>query len=247
MIGAMHPTQAAGTGIGNYNTVADDNGPSHMIIDGLFLGELVDDEGRWSAHKCGSGDDTNPPDALRRRRRRRSADLAMLGGDPATVDVTVTNLTDRVAFVYGWIDFNTNGVFELSERASASVAGGSNSSIVNPQLRDSTGRAKLFSRPTLVFASARTMPSHLCRLRPHPTAKSKTILSPSRRCLPPSIWSDSQPFNPTMRSSSIGRPRQRSTPPVSLSIAAQAFPWSIQCGSTPPWSPVREPGAATTP
>ena len=124
------PDTAAGTGIGNYNTVADDNGPSHGIIDGLFMGKIVDAEGDGQPTNLANGDDTNPPGALDDEDGVDLADLAMLEGDPAMVDVTVTNFTDRAAVVYGWIDFNTNGVFELSERASAPVAAGANSSIV---------------------------------------------------------------------------------------------------------------------
>jgi hypothetical protein len=101
-----------------------------MIIDGLFLGGLVDEEDDGQPTNAAAGDDTNPPNARDDEDGVDPTDLAMLGGEQATVDVTVTNLTDRAAFVYGWIDFNTNGVFELSERASASVASGSNSSIV---------------------------------------------------------------------------------------------------------------------
>ena len=124
------PDTGSGTGSGNYNTVAGDNGPSHGIIDGLFMGGFVDAEDDGQPTNSADGDDTNPSGGRDDEDGVNPADLAMLEGEQATVDVTVTNLTDRAAVVYGWIDFNTNGVFDLSERASAPVASGANGSIV---------------------------------------------------------------------------------------------------------------------
>ena len=50
----------------------------------------------------------------------------MTAGDSALVNVSVTNLTTAGAVLYGWIDFNENGVFEPSESAQAEVPAGSN-------------------------------------------------------------------------------------------------------------------------
>ena len=50
-----------------------------------------------------------------------SADLALTIGAQPTVSVRVTNTTGTTATLYGWIDYNANGVFDNTERASIAV------------------------------------------------------------------------------------------------------------------------------
>ena len=55
------PDLSSGTGQGNYETSAANNGPSHQIIDGLHLGPDVDAEtdGLSSSDTLGDGADEN--------------------------------------------------------------------------------------------------------------------------------------------------------------------------------------------
>ena len=52
-------------------------------------------------------------------------------GAQPTVNISVTNILVRPATLYGWIDYNANGVFEnATERGSIAVPSGTNNSVV---------------------------------------------------------------------------------------------------------------------
>ena len=95
------PDLGAGNGPGNYNTLPANNGPRHTIVDNLYFGSGV----------------TAVNDAL------QSSAMPQLDADAATYSVTlrVYNNTGRPANVYGWVDFNNNGLFEADEAATAVV------------------------------------------------------------------------------------------------------------------------------
>ncbi|MCB0130678.1 MAG: hypothetical protein KDD78_07510 [Caldilineaceae bacterium] len=120
------PDVSPGTGQGEYNTLAGDNGPSHKIIAGLHMGTVVDGESDGQPNTAAAGDDLLPVGSLDDEDGVSGADLTMTAGDSALVNVSVTNLTTAGAVLYGWIDFNENGVFEPSESAQAEVPAGSN-------------------------------------------------------------------------------------------------------------------------
>ena len=126
------PDTAAGTGVGNYNTLSTDNGPVHTIVTGLFLGARVDGEVQALPNARANGDDVNQAlpddeDGL----NNPVADLTLTVGAQPTVNVIVTNTTGSAATLYGWIDYNANGVFDnATERASVSVPNGTNKGIV---------------------------------------------------------------------------------------------------------------------
>ena len=120
------PDLSPGTGQGEYNTLAGDNGPSHKIIAGLHMGTVVDGESDGQPNTAAAGDDLLPVGSLDDEDGVSGADLTMTAGDSALVNVSVTNLTTAGAVLYGWIDFNENGVFEPSESAQAEVPAGSN-------------------------------------------------------------------------------------------------------------------------
>ena len=118
------PDTGANTGTGNYNTLAADSGPSHTIVSGLMIGASVDGEADGSPNADADGDDSVGAD----EDGVTIADLSLIEGtSEPSVGVTVTNTTGSPATLIGWIDYNANGVFELSEGASANVPTGSNS------------------------------------------------------------------------------------------------------------------------
>jgi hypothetical protein len=126
------PDVDAGTGTGNYNTLSTDDGPSHVIVSGLMMGAHVDDEAEALQSAAADGDDTDgaapdDEDGL----SDPAADLALTEGDTPMVDVIVTNTIGSEAMLYGWIDYNGDGIFDnATERASFGVPHGTNVGIV---------------------------------------------------------------------------------------------------------------------
>ena len=53
------PDTGAGTGTGDYQTLNSDNGPSHTIVAGLFMGAGVDDETDAFPNIAANGDDVD--------------------------------------------------------------------------------------------------------------------------------------------------------------------------------------------
>ncbi|HEY4233408.1 MAG TPA: GEVED domain-containing protein, partial [Lacipirellulaceae bacterium] len=126
------PDLGVGTGHGNYNTLLSDNGPRHTIVAGLKLGANVDADSGTFQNATANADDVNgalpdDEDGL----TNPTADLSLAVGDQPRVNVRVTNTTGTGATLYGWIDYNADGVFEnTAERASISVPNGTNNGIV---------------------------------------------------------------------------------------------------------------------
>ncbi len=121
------PDTAVGTGSGNYQTTNADNGPSHIISNGLYMGGGVpDSEADGQPNALASGDDVvgssdeDGPQNI----------LNFLSGDTPSIDIKVTNQTGSSAVVSGWIDYNSDGVFDNSEAAFVVVPTGTMSSLV---------------------------------------------------------------------------------------------------------------------
>ncbi len=117
------PDLGIGTGPGDYQTSLLDNGPSHEVSPLLFIGTIPDSETDAQPNERASGDDDrtglgDDEDGL----RNPSHDLAVTVTSSPTFSVVVTNTTGQPASLYGWIDFNGDGVFDnATERASADV------------------------------------------------------------------------------------------------------------------------------
>jgi len=126
------PDASGGTGSGNYNTRFADNGPSHSIVPGLKLGANVDGDSGTLQNANANADNTSgalpiDEDGL----VNPAADLVLTSGTQPTVNVRVTNTTGAPATLYGWIDYDANGVFSsATERASVLVPNGTNNGIV---------------------------------------------------------------------------------------------------------------------
>lgn len=127
------PDTTTGVGFGNYATKLVDNGPRHTIVSGLFLGAGVDGEFDANWNFTADGDDrfAAPDRDDEQGVIHPATDLALNIGTQPTVAIRATNLTASVATVYGWIDYNRDGVFnDSTERASASIAAGTTGGIV---------------------------------------------------------------------------------------------------------------------
>lgn len=109
------PDAGGGGGAGNYNTLLASNGPRHGLGSPLYLGTRVTSEDDAHQSAMADGDDLTQgiqDDAL-------TLPLPVLPVDALNYSLTaaVTNDTGDTANLYGWIDFNKNGLFEASEAA----------------------------------------------------------------------------------------------------------------------------------
>lgn len=123
------PDATAGTGPGNYQTRSLDDGPSHQVIAGLYIGDSIDgDDGSLqnvdaTADDVAGADDEDFTDA---------DFLTAIEGDAFSVAVNVTNTTSSTATLYGWVDYDGNGRFETgTESASVSVPVGTTNAQVS--------------------------------------------------------------------------------------------------------------------
>jgi len=151
------PDATAGTGTGNYQTRAADNGPSHLITDGLFIGTTVDGDDGSLHSPTAAGDDEQGSDD---EDFFLSGTLFAAEGQSAVIDVNVTN-TVGDATLYGWIDFDQDGVFEASEAALAPVPNGTNNGTITLVFTASgSGTAgSTFARFRLSTDSAAALPT----------------------------------------------------------------------------------------
>ncbi|MBK8968294.1 MAG: HYR domain-containing protein [Lewinellaceae bacterium] len=113
------PDTGPGTGMGNYQVTAADNGPNHQVVDNLKIGASVDNEadGQPNGTATGDGADENGIAAF--------PQFSL--GQFAVVDVTVMNMTGQAAILYGFFDWNKDGDFDdANEQTSVAVPNGYN-------------------------------------------------------------------------------------------------------------------------
>ncbi len=123
------PDSTSGTGVNDYQTLASNDGPSHAIDstqNTLFLGGSVDGEVATQQSVTATRDDRfttggrDDEDGV-----LNSNNLFVSAGTSPRITLAATNTTGIDATLYGWIDYNTNGVFEnATERAQIAVPTG---------------------------------------------------------------------------------------------------------------------------
>ncbi|WP_283598323.1 GEVED domain-containing protein [Photobacterium phosphoreum] len=111
------PDSTVGVGVQDYRTSKADNGPSHSISTGLFLGTNATDEESDAlgvAQLLAQGDDldaNNDEDGLSQVELVNTA-------TEYSMPVKVTNTTGSDAYLYAWVDWNNNGRFDADEAVS---------------------------------------------------------------------------------------------------------------------------------
>jgi hypothetical protein len=119
------PDTTPGTGPGDYQTTAGNNGPSHGIIPGLSLGTDVDAETDGQPSAGGDGDDTDlegdDDDGM-----TIGVTIDIIPGVTIRIPFEVTNTTGDTAFVVIWIDWNGDGDFNDPGEQVAAVNDGTN-------------------------------------------------------------------------------------------------------------------------
>ncbi|WP_240001325.1 GEVED domain-containing protein [Photobacterium kishitanii] len=114
----------------SYGTLLANDGPRHLITgDAPYLGVLLPDrETDGQASLLADGDDSNgarPDDED--GYIQTDINSILVGGDTYTITVPVVSSGDDN--LYGWIDFDNNGTFEIEERATTSVNSSGNVSL----------------------------------------------------------------------------------------------------------------------
>ena len=137
------PDAAPGTGVRNYQTLGDDNGPIHLIVPELFLGAAVDADGGTSQNLTANADDSVGATPDDEDGVLDPLELIAAPGDTPSITLSATNVTGQGATLYGWIDYNQDGVFDnTTERASMTVPDGTNDgqfTLTFPQIPSNAG------------------------------------------------------------------------------------------------------------
>lgn len=129
------PDTAAGTGAGNYETIAANGGPSHTIIPGLGIGTSVDNDSGSLQNATANADDSDQtPDDEDGIASFPALDTT--SGATYTVAVNVTNTTGSPAYLVGYLDFNKDGDFldtgEKSATVTVNASGSQNVTVTTP-------------------------------------------------------------------------------------------------------------------
>jgi hypothetical protein len=117
------PDSGPGTGMGDYQVLASDNGPYHLVVDGLKIGATVDFEGDGQPSALANGDGADEDGV---------ASFPQLGaGQLAQIQVNVMNMTSQAAILYAYYDWNKDGDFEdANEQSSVGVPIGTNGPVL---------------------------------------------------------------------------------------------------------------------
>ena len=115
-----------GTDTSNYNTTAEDNGASHVIVSNdnqLTIGSSVDADDGTLENSAADADDSN---GVNDEDGINTANLATLqtDDDSYSLDIAVTNNIGSNATLIGWIDFDQSGTFDPDEAVSQLVSNG---------------------------------------------------------------------------------------------------------------------------
>jgi hypothetical protein len=119
------PDLGFGTGSADYETLAENGGPSHTIVSGLHLGASVDGDSGALQNSRANADDVDAAAPDDEDGVLNPLDLQATAGTQAVVTLLATNTSGSPATLSGWIDFNANGVFDnATERTQIAVPDG---------------------------------------------------------------------------------------------------------------------------
>lgn len=152
------PDSGAGTGAGNYETLRAGGGARHLIVPGLRIGAVVDNEFDGAPSANADGDDsTGQPD---------DEDGVTFPtfelGSPGRATVNVTNTSGTSATLCGFIDWNADGDFgDTSESTSQPVPDGTNAAniVLNFGLVPEIAVLTPYSRFRLTTSAAACVPN----------------------------------------------------------------------------------------
>jgi hypothetical protein len=129
------PDTGAGTAQGNYNTLATDSGPSHVIVSGLQLGQVAPDadNGTLENGSATMDDATQVVAGVNDEDGVTTLPIITTASTSVQLQVSALNTTGSPATLACWIDFNHNGSFQqdAGEKASTTVVSQSGQQMIN--------------------------------------------------------------------------------------------------------------------
>ncbi|MGF1602313.1 MAG: GEVED domain-containing protein [Thermosynechococcaceae cyanobacterium] len=112
------PDSAIGTGPGNYQTTAADNGPVHTIDPNLYIGVVPDGDTGTLQNESADADDN---DISRDEGQISFPALAQNTTSYTISNLAVTNNKNTSATLTAWIDFDQSGTFDADEVQTVAV------------------------------------------------------------------------------------------------------------------------------
>ncbi len=104
------PDAGAASGGVNYPTSQANNGPSHVLIPGLAIGNTADFEDGGQQNDTATGDGSDE-DGF-----GFGSQTSVTPGTTLNIPVNITNTTGDIAYLVGWIDWNADGIFTDDEQ-----------------------------------------------------------------------------------------------------------------------------------
>jgi hypothetical protein len=118
------PDLTTGTGTGDYQTLASNDGARHTIptVVNLRLGQLIDGEANGQPGTSANHDDLNGSGGDDEDGVTAADLLSMPRGGTRVVNVSVYNNTGSDATLWGWIDFDADGAVDPGETQTVAVS-----------------------------------------------------------------------------------------------------------------------------
>ncbi|GIW37430.1 MAG: hypothetical protein KatS3mg073_1575 [Meiothermus sp.] len=108
-----------------YGTTAGNNGANHDLDTRIYIGSAPDADSNGQPGTAANGDDNN---GINDENTFATFPVLTSSSTSYTLsNIPVTNTTGLPAVLAGWIDFNRNGLFDASERATVNVPSGATS------------------------------------------------------------------------------------------------------------------------
>ncbi|EJO5349523.1 DUF11 domain-containing protein, partial [Clostridium botulinum] len=171
------PDPTAGTGPDDYNTLLANNGPRHQIINQLTLGTQVTGEPDAYANLTTDATGDDIPQGIQDDGVTLPLTPLLVTDTTYSLTVDVVNNTGSPANVYGWIDFNKDGVFQGNEAAPVVVVPSAPG--VQQVVLNFTVPVGVTLTPDHTFVRVRVTTDELINQNPSPTDEDTRSIGPA--------------------------------------------------------------------
>ncbi|MCY6958952.1 DUF7507 domain-containing protein [Clostridium brassicae] len=171
------PDPTAGTGPDDYNTLFANNGPRHLILNQLTLGTQVTGEPDAYANLTTDATGDDIPQGIQDDGVTLPLTPLLATDTTYSLTVDVVNNTGLPANVYGWIDFNKDGVFQVNEAAPVVVVPSAPG--VQQVVLNFTVPAGVILTPDHTFVRVRLTTDELVNQNPSPTDEDTRSIGPA--------------------------------------------------------------------
>ncbi|MGJ0909504.1 DUF6923 family protein, partial [Clostridium botulinum] len=171
------PDPTPGTGPDDYNTLLANNGPRHQIINQLTLGTQVTAEADAYANLTTDATGDDIPKGIQDDGVTLPLTPLLVTDTTYSLTVDVVNNTGLPANVYGWIDFNKDGVFQGNEAAPVVVVPSAPG--VQQVVLNFIVPVGVTLTPDHTFVRVRLTTDELINQNPSPTAEDTRSIGPA--------------------------------------------------------------------